>query len=100
MANIHYGDIGTDLEVIIKNVLGTLDVSGATVKQIVLGKPSRVAVVKDAAFVTDGTDGLIHYVTIANDLDEVGVWRIQGYVVLPDGAWHTSVEEFDVLENI
>jgi hypothetical protein len=97
---IHVGDIGTVFQVTIKDDTVTLDISGATTKQIIFTKPSAEDVAKAAEFVTDGSDGLLKYTTIANDLDENGPWQIQARITLPSGTWRTDVREFQVFANL
>jgi hypothetical protein len=57
------------------------DLSGLDTKTIEIRSPSGVIKTFTAAFVTDGTDGLIEYVTDDEaDLDEVGSWKIQAFI--------------------
>ena len=97
---IHVGDIGTVLEITIYDGDAIVDISGATVKQIKLRKPSGSVVTKTASFSTNGQDGKVRYVTQDNDLNEHGYWQIQGYVELGGGEWHTNVEDFLVHKNL
>jgi hypothetical protein len=96
---VHVGDVGTTFILTVTD--GTaVDVSGATTKQILFGKPNGSTVTKTAAFTTDGTDGKVQYSTVANDLDMAGVWNIQAYVVLAAGSWHSDVTSFVVYPNV
>lgn len=97
---IHYGDVGTSLQVTVKDGNDVLDVSAASTKQILLLKPGGDLLTKTASFVTDGTDGVIKYVTISGDLDELGMWKIQVYVVIGSSEWHSDVGTFKVFPNI
>lgn len=102
-ADIRQGDIGTELVVEIVDEDGTvIDVSAATTKTIKLKKPGADGTVseKTAVLDTDGTDGKIVYVTIADDLDTAGRWKIQGYVVLGSNKWHSQEAEFLVKSNL
>jgi hypothetical protein len=97
----HKLDIGTIIRLVIRADGVVQDVSSATVtKQIKLQKPDGVTVTKTAVFTTNGKDGQIQYTTVANDLDQVGRWKAQGYVVLSSGTWHTTVETFEVLPTL
>ena len=81
MANIHKNDVGTVIEVIIKDEDNVaIDVSAATVKTIRLRNPAGTVMEKTAVFVTDGTDGKIKYTTVDGDLDATGDWRTQAYI--------------------
>jgi hypothetical protein len=98
---VHVGDVGTGLEVTLKDQAGEIvDISGATVKQIIFKKPDGQKVIKDATFTTDGTDAKMVYVTVAGDLDTPGAWSIQGRVVLPAGEWSSDVSQFKVFPNL
>ena len=72
---IHQYDIGTRFEITLKdegNSPEIVDVSTASVTEIIFKKPDGNTVTKTAGFTTDGTDGKIEYTTLANDLDTVG----------------------------
>lgn len=95
-------DIGTVLRVQIVDEDGTpIDISAATVKEILLLKPDkRTSLLKTATFTTDGTDGMMEYVTVDGDLDKLRVWQIQGRVTTPLGKWSSKKGTFCVLPNI
>lgn len=97
---IRVGDIGTVFEVTLYDCDQIVDVSGATTKEIIFLKPDNTKVVKTAVFKTDGTDGIIQYVTIQDDLDQQDKWKLQGHVVLPTGEWHTDIVSFKVYTNL
>jgi hypothetical protein len=62
-----------------------VNVSTVTTKQLVFTKPDGTQVTKTAAFLTDGSNGIIQYVTVSGFLDQAGTWSVQGYVVFPGG---------------
>jgi hypothetical protein len=97
---IHVGDIGTVFEVELKDCLTIVNISSATVKQIIFQKPTGEVLTKTAIFSTDGTDGKLRYITVANDLDLAGTWKIQAKVVLPSGTWSSNVDKFKVYSNL
>ena len=102
---IHLGDIGTVIEVEVKTINSSgeeviLNVSSATTKQILFTPPKGVKKTKTAEFLTDGTDGILTYTTVADDLDEVGTWDAQPHVVLSSGTWSGSIERFEVYPNL
>ena len=80
------GSIGAHLQVFIPeednpNTSVPEDLSGLDVMNIEVRSPSGTIKTFAASFVTDGTDGLIEYVTVADtDLDEVGTWKIQAFI--------------------
>lgn len=97
---IHVGDIGTVFEVTVQESGTALNISTATVKQILLEPPSGTMLTKTAAFVTDGTDGKISYTTILGDLSEAGQWLLQVYLEMPTGKWHSDTQRFQVYGNL
>jgi hypothetical protein len=104
-AEIHLGDIGTIFRVTVQDtdcagVTSVLDISGATTTEFIFKKPGGTTVTKAATFTTTGVDGQLDYTTILDDLDEVGEWRLQVYVVLPSGSWRSDIVSFQVYENL
>ncbi|MEE9593247.1 MAG: hypothetical protein V3W28_06685 [Thermoplasmata archaeon] len=94
-------DVGTIIRLTITDTAGTaIDVSSATTQEIILRKPDGTVVTKTSVFTTDGTDGKIEYVTIADDLDAVGSWQAQANIVLPSEAWRSAVASFRVRANL
>lgn len=99
---IHVGDIGAVFLITIKDsqTNTSIDVSGATTKQIIFQKPDGTLLTKDAEFTDNGSDGQIQYQTVSGDLDVKGDWKIQAYIVIPSGSWRTNINNFRVYENI
>lgn len=42
----------------------------------------------------------IEYITIADDIDEHGVWLIQAYVQLPSGTWRGDTAHITVVQAL
>lgn len=101
-AKIHVGDVGTVFEATVKDQDGeVVDISLAGSKIMIFKKPSGTVVLKGAAFVTDGTDGKMKYVTSTTaDLDEAGGYELQGHVAIGAGDWHTDTVNFVVYSNL
>ncbi len=98
---VHQEDIGTIIEVTVKNGSVVVDISAATTLSIFLKKPvSATVLTKTGVLTTDGTDGKMQYTTISGDLDEEGVWQIQGYVVTAAGEWRTNIKDMSVFSNL
>lgn len=101
MADIHVADTGTVFTVTVTDAAGAIiDLSAALTLEILFRPLNGLTFTRQAALVTDGSDGQIYYVTQAGDLLEAGEWELQAYVVLPGGAWHSDVTRFDVLANL
>jgi len=97
---IHVDDIGTIFTITIKDGASIVDVSSATTQQLIFKKPSGTTSTKTTSFVTDGSDGKIKYTTVADDIDEIGLWKLQSYIVMPSGSWKTDVGSFNVYANL
>jgi hypothetical protein len=93
--------IGMPIKATVKEDGVAVNLTSATVKKIFLGAPSGQVKEKTAEFFTTGADGILKYVTIADDLDESGVWSIQAYVELASGfKGPTSIGKFSVGKNL
>ena len=78
-----------------------VNVAGTSVKNILLKKPvTGTVVTKAATLYTDGTDGKIQYLTIANDLNEVGVWETQADTTEAGWDGTAEIKRFKVLRNL
>ena len=97
---IHKYDIGTIFQLEVQEDDVAVDISAATNITMYLRPPSLTTKTVVGEFVTDGTDGLIKYTTIADDLDEEGPWDIQGKITLPAWIGHTSLVAFIVYPNL
>jgi hypothetical protein len=60
-------------------------------------KPDGTVKVETAVPETDGSDGLMRYVSKASDIDQDGAWRSQGRVAFPGGLnYSSSIYKFTV----
>ena len=78
------------------------DVSGATAMDIVFLKPDGTLTTPvSGSFVTDGTDGLIEYLTLSSTLDQSGPWKGQlDITITGEGKKATSIIEFQVSSKL
>ncbi len=98
---VRFGDVGTVFELTFKDQNDNIvPINQATTKKFYFKKPTGTVVEKSGVFSTDGLDGKLRYVTVANDLDTLGDWEYQGYVVLPSGSWKTDLHAFRVHRNL
>lgn len=99
---IHVGDVGTSLRATIRNQSEEIvDVSDADTLELRFVKPDRSRITKTATLYSDGTDGIIEWVTDSeSDLDQAGIWNIQGYVVISGAAKRSNIEDFRVFPNL
>ncbi len=100
LAEVHKLDIGTVFRLVFTDDGVAVNISSASTKEILFVKPDGTKLTKVAEFSSDGSDGSIWYQTILNDLDQTGVWKVQGHVVTSQGEWHSSIAEFTVHENL
>lgn len=100
MTDLHVTDIGTEIRVTVMDGSSLLDVSTATVKKILFKHKTGVTFSRDAAFVTDGTDGKIKYILVQGDIDLQGKWELQVYLEFSTGKWHSSKATFEAAANI
>ena len=101
-SEVQKNDIGTVFRITIKDrdTLEILNISSASTKQIIFLKPDGNKLTKNASFYTDGTDGKIQYTGISGDLDTVGIWKIQSYLILSNNQYSSDVSTFKVKENV
>jgi hypothetical protein len=97
---IHEGDIGTIFEVTLQDGDAIVDISAASEMYILFEKADGTTLTKTAVHKTDGTDGILQYVTILDDLTPVGNWKVQAHVVLPTGSWKSDISKFKVYANL
>ena len=98
MASIHSGDIGTVIELAVKDENGAaLDISGATVKQMRMKLPSGTLLYKAATFTSTGTDGRIRFTTTVDDTPEAGTYFVDAYIEIGSSVkFHTNAAQFTV----
>lgn len=98
---IHVGDVGTQIEAtIVDDDCVVLDISDATVKEIKIKPPQGVTQTHTAEFLSDGSDGIIYFITEVDDISIAGMWKIQGRVTTLDGVWNTKIGTFEVKTNL
>lgn len=98
---VQFGDTGVLIDILVTDYdEEIIDVSSATAKVVLFKKPSGRVASRTLDFLTDGIDGRLKYTTVANDLDECGVWMIQVSITMPSSSWRTEVGSFRVNPNI
>jgi len=98
---IRLGDIGTAFEIGLTEDGNQFSIADAlTVKQIKFKKPDGTTVTKAASFTSDGSDGLLRYVTVDGDLDMTGAWQMQAYVEKLSWQGHSEIHYFHVHRNL
>ncbi len=100
MELVQQNDVGTDIKLTFVEDDSAVDISAASVKSIMVEKPSGTVDTHTAAFFTDGTDGIIIYTIVDGDIDEVGSYSMQGLFTSPSGTWYTDIHKFRVTPNL
>jgi len=98
---VHAGDIGVVLRITLVDDAGDpIDISTASVTQIKLRAPDDDVLTLPASFLTDGTDGVIQYITQAGVLDVPGTWKYQAYVVQTSLTRHSDIAWITIKGNL
>lgn len=77
-----------------------VDLSTATNLQLWLLDPAGIATPVPAAFVSNGMDGLIQFITSAEDLPERGLWQVQAQMSFGANLIATRWASFQVDANV
>lgn len=100
-SEIHLNDIGTVFELSIKDSDGSaVDITTATSLKVIFLKPDGTLDPKTVAAYGAGTNGVIRYTTIADDLDQIGKYKLQAQVAVATGTWKSNIQSFKVLDNL
>lgn len=99
-SEIHVGDIGTQLIMTVKDDGDIVDISGASLLQVIIKKPDGQTYTKTGTLYTDGTDGKMYYTSLSGDFNAAGNYKIQGKVTLSGGTYYTSISDFKVYCNL
>lgn len=97
--SLQLGDVGTTIELaVLDENDAAVSVSGAGTLQMKLKPPVGPTRVKTAA---EGSAAhKVAYTTVADDLDKVGWWSAQAYVVKGGVEYHSTVTKFEVKANL
>jgi hypothetical protein len=99
-SEIHLNDVGTRFLATIKDNGVVVNVSGAPLINFTFKKPDDSLSVKTATLYTNGTDGKIYYDTVTGDLNQAGLYKLQGKVTLVNGTFYTDIYTFQVYNNL
>ena len=91
------------IEVTVKQNGVVVDLSTVTAKTFYVKKPDGTTIVQwTASFKTNGTDGILKYLTQTGDLNLVGVYQLQPSITFPGSGYDgfCDIVEFTVEENV
>lgn len=101
VGEVRIGDIGFIFNFTVKDQDGDpVDVSTATTKKIILRKPDGSAMIDDVAFTSTGSDGKVRWWVSSGELDQVGDWQFQLYLVLSVNTYHSDIHNVFVHPNL
>tara|TARA_B100001094_G_scaffold220255_1_gene214297 strand:+ start:1128 stop:1433 length:306 start_codon:yes stop_codon:yes gene_type:complete len=99
-SEVHVNDVGTKFLATIKDDGVAVDISTATSITMIFKKPDDELMQKAGTLDSDGTDGKVYYSTLAGDLDEAGLYKLQAKVILSTGTYYTDIYSFKVHCNL
>jgi hypothetical protein len=97
---VQVGTIGLMIELGVKEAYNYLNLSTASIKNIIIKKPSGMYLTVSGSYTTNGTDGKIYYTTREGDLSEAGVYKVQGQIAIGTFSGYTTATQFTVVANI
>jgi hypothetical protein len=100
IAEAHVSDVGTEIRLTITDSGVPVDLSTASELAILLRKPSGAVLTKQAAVVGDPGNGAIHCYTLADELDEQGLYLVQAKISLPAWSGHSDSRRLRVYANV
>ena len=87
---IRQDDVGTVVELVIKENGTAVDLTSATGVSMTFRTPSGAAHKTKTATKLAGTGGQIRYTLEAGVIDQHGKWPVQGKAVWANGTWRTT----------
>lgn len=93
-------DIGVKLLVTLTSNGLPFDVSSASLIQFLFKKPDQSVLTTTGSWNTTGTDGNVQYTSIANDFDQIGLWKYQVHIVMPGETLTSTQSSFRVQDSI
>lgn len=95
------GDVGVKIIVQVLDQEGEIiDIGGATGLKIKLQKPDGTSADKTAVLLSDGSDGKMYYASVSGDLDQAGLFLVQGKITLGATPKSTRVATMTVALNV
>ena len=99
-SEIHALDYGTELRITVTDDGEIVDLSSASLMEFLIRKPDSSLLTVSVDFYTDGTDGILKYLTTSGDTDIPGLYKIQARVSLGSGVFYSSSSAFKVHCNV
>lgn len=102
MGEIHQNDVGTRFLITVKDDGELMDISNAAYRQINFRKPSDSIISRAGSIFADGSasSGVMYYDSVVGDLDEAGLYKLQGIISYASGTYYTDIYSFKVHCNL
>lgn len=99
-SEIHVNDVGTRFLATITDDGNIVNLTNNPNVSVIIKKPSDQIIYRSGLVYTNGSDGKVYYDTVAGDLDEAGLYKLQCRVSLPSGTYYTDIHSFKVSCNL
>lgn len=99
-SEIHVNDIGTRFLATIKDNGEVVNISNASQVQMIFRRPSDELFYRVGSLLNSGINGQVYYDTVAGDLIDPGMHKLQAKVYLPSGTYYTDIYSFQVHCNL
>ena len=99
-SEIHVNDVGTRFLLTIKDDGDVVNISEASSISVIFKKPDDTVTYRPGVVVNSGVDGRVYYDTVAGDLSNAGLYKLQARVALPRGTYYTDIHSFQVHCNL
>lgn len=94
---IFSGDEGTEMRVTVTDDGVAVDLSSAVEILFIFRKPDGTTLEVNGELYTTGVDGIVYYNTVAGDIDQSGVYKLQVRVTISSGnVFSSSIGSFKV----
>ena len=101
-SKIHKNDVGTRFLITVKDDGTVVDLTDASLRQLTFRKPDDTKNVVTASIAGDGSEssGVMYYDSVSGDLDQAGLYKLQGKISIPSGTYFTDIYSFKVECNL
>ncbi len=91
MNSAHVGDTGTILQKIVTDNGVVVDISSASIKNLIIVDAAGVCSTLAGTFDTDGTDGTLNFTTTSGTWTKKGIATEQVQLTMPSGSWSSDL---------
>jgi hypothetical protein len=95
-AEMFTNDSGTVITMSIKSNGDPVNIINASVKKFYIRKPGGTVITVDPEI---DVNGRLAY-TITDEIDTGGIWKVQAYLELPNGKWHSKIKTIKVNNSL